>query len=188
MSTSREIKRAWRDQWKKFPSPPPEERAENSKRLLANVLLRPELEKARRIAIFAARDWEPDLGEVWRRYPDRACFPRVEDRLLKFYTAKSPDDLTPGFAGILEPAGSKPIVFHKGDIILVPALAWDNRGFRLGSGLGLYDKLLESLSSGVLRWGVGFSNRFLSEPLPVEPFDQSVPLIFTELGVLRAAS
>lgn len=66
--------------------------------------------------------------------------------------------------------------------VLVPGLAFDRRGHRLGHGLGYYDRFLARLPAGALRIGVIASDRVV-EALPADPHDVAMTHLATELGV-----
>ena len=69
-------------------------------------------------------------------------------------------------------------------VLVVPLLAYDNRGYRLGYGGGYYDRTLEFLrrSSGATAIGFAYSAQKLHK-VPAEAFDQRLDMVVTELGV-----
>lgn len=76
----------------------------------------------------------------------------------------------------------------KADLIVVPALAVDARGVRLGQGGGWYDRALKHARPGVPIIAVVFEDEFFSNPddyLPVEPHDQRVNGVLTPSGYTR---
>ena len=83
------------------------------------------------------------------------------------------DPLEPGPFGIMQPAKRHPVV--EPDLVLVPLIAVDGRGTRLGRGKGHYDRALARLKKGGARLiGVGWAMQRLSEMIP--PDDWDVPL------------
>jgi 5-formyltetrahydrofolate cyclo-ligase len=69
------------------------------------------------------------------------------------------------------------------DVVIVPLLAFDRRGFRLGYGGGFYDRTLEALRARRPRLAIGFAFAAQEVPaVPVEPTDQRLDLILTERG------
>jgi 5-formyltetrahydrofolate cyclo-ligase len=86
--------------------------------------------------------------------------------------------LRPGPRGILEPAGpfADPALF---DFAVVPAVAADHAGVRLGYGGGYYDRYLPRLRSDAARAGLIFECQ-LVPGLPWEPHDSVLPLWITE--------
>lgn len=71
-------------------------------------------------------------------------------------------------------------------VLIVPMLAFDARGFRLGYGGGFYDRTLEALRARgpVTAIGYAYADQQVAE-VPIEPTDQRLDLIVTERGVLR---
>ncbi|MFN7137754.1 MAG: 5-formyltetrahydrofolate cyclo-ligase [Limisphaerales bacterium] len=86
-------------------------------------------------------------------------------------------DLLPGKFGINEPDGNcEPYPLKQLDLTLVPALAFDPLGNRLGRGRGFYDRLLAAVSGA--KCGVAFDEQILSK-VPVEPHDIPVDYVLT---------
>ncbi len=71
------------------------------------------------------------------------------------------------------------------DVVLVPGLAFDRRGNRLGRGAGYYDQLLSGLAPGVVTIGITV-DELVVDAIPTEVHDQRVAWIATESGVRRA--
>jgi len=85
--------------------------------------------------------------------------------------------------GTAEPApGAAPLDLGPGDVVLVPALAFDRSGFRLGHGGGHYDRYLASLPTGVVTVGITTDDSIVPQ-LPVEPHDRRVDFLCTESGI-----
>lgn len=85
--------------------------------------------------------------------------------------------------GQLEPAADDPLVAPEAfDLILVPGLAFDHRGVRLGQGMGFYDRYLATLPEGTVTVGVGFEALVVAA-LPCEDHDVRVTHLVTECGV-----
>ncbi|HET6536434.1 MAG TPA: 5-formyltetrahydrofolate cyclo-ligase [Sphingomicrobium sp.] len=83
------------------------------------------------------------------------------------------DPLEPGPFGILQPARRHPVV--QPDLVLVPLVAVDGHGTRLGRGKGHYDRVLAGLKkSGTRLIGVGWPLQRLTEVIPADEWD--VPL------------
>lgn len=98
-------------------------------------------------------------------------------------------DAVPGRFGILEP---RPELCglpdaHAPDLILVPGLAFDFQGNRLGHGGGYYDRLL-ALPMAARAFAVGLAYAFQMVPaLPAEPWDRPVQAVVTEQQTYRLA-
>jgi len=73
-------------------------------------------------------------------------------------------------------------------VLIVPLVAFDRRGFRLGYGGGFYDRTLERLRAQGPVTAIGFAYGAQELPeVPVEPTDQPLDLIVTETGILTPA-
>jgi len=94
------------------------------------------------------------------------------------------EELAEGAFGILEPREVKPFDPLELDLILVPGIAFDRRGARIGHGAGFYDNFLSSLEEGKLTIGLAYAFQVL-EHIPVTPNDVFVDLIITEEGPVR---
>lgn len=107
------------------------------------------------------------------------AWPRVigSDRPLAFH-AVAPADLRPGFLDIPEPPADSPEV--RPDLLLVPLLAVDRAGNRLGQGGGHYDRTLAVLRAAgpILAFGLGWDMQ-LVDAVPRAPWDQPLDAIAT---------
>src|SRR5690606_2797566 len=97
------------------------------------------------------------------------------------------DQLAPAVYGILtpDPARCPRLDPHELDLCIVPGLAFDRRGVRLGRGGGYYDRYLPRLRAGAVRVG-WIPERFVFDELPLEPHDARVDLLGTEQGISRS--
>ncbi len=106
-----------------------------------------------------------------------------DSHTMKFGYVNSPDELTRGHFGILEPPPGAEL-FSDGvnthAICVVPALAFDAQGYRLGYGKGYYDRFLARFTG--IRVGLALS-RFIVPRLPRGRYDLAVDVIITEDGV-----
>jgi 5-formyltetrahydrofolate cyclo-ligase len=92
------------------------------------------------------------------------------DNPAKPFRFRAGDPLAPGPFGIMQPRKSAPVV--EPDVILVPLIAIDGRGTRLGRGKGHYDRALVRLKkSGARLIGVGWPMQRLSETIPTDEWD-----------------
>ena len=100
------------------------------------------------------------------------ALPAFADRDSRM-TFHAGDPVDPGPWGILQPRHESPIVSP--DLLLIPLIAIDRRGNRVGMGKGHYDRALPGLrAAGARLIGVGWSFQLLAEPLQPDPWD--VPL------------
>src|SRR5262249_28557946 len=91
--------------------------------------------------------------------------------------------LVPGVWGIREPRADAQEVFP--DILIVPLLAFDCRGYRLGYGGGYYDRTLARLRSkkNITAVGIAFAVQQIDE-VPTTPRDERLDLVLTENGTI----
>jgi 5-formyltetrahydrofolate cyclo-ligase len=136
---------------------------------------------ARVIYGFASLASEPDwIGTDWP--VDKVlAFPRTSPSGLAFFIGR---ELLSGPFGAPEPVGSIPA--PPPDLVLVPGLAFDRAGHRLGRGGGFYDRFLETLPSPrPTLCGVCFSCQIVPA-VPREAHDARVDFVLTEEGLVKA--
>lgn len=102
---------------------------------------------------------------------------------LRFHEWRPGAPMIAGEFGALIPDGTAELVPW---VLIVPLLAFDRRGYRLGYGGGFYDRTLEGLRARgpVTAIGFAFAAQEMDE-VPTEPTDQPLDLIVTEGGVIR---
>ena len=112
----------------------------------------------------------------------------IEEKILQISHLSSWNDLTIGGYSILEPRSGKQeiVTFNCIDLIIVPGIAFDRKGNRLGHGKGYYDWLIGKLPN-VNTIGLAFSFQIIDE-LPVESFDKKVRTIITEVEIIECLS
>lgn len=110
----------------------------------------------------------PALARAWAMGKVAAlpCFADRDSRM----TFRAGDPVDPGPWGIRQPTGDAPIVSP--DLVLVPLLAIDGLGNRIGMGKGHYDRALPGLrAAGARLIGVGWPFQRVSEPISSDPWD-----------------
>ncbi len=111
-----------------------------------------------------------------------ACVP-AWDPVARTYGLFAYDQRMPmitGHKGIREPAVRIPILPWDVDCFIIPGLAFDSQGGRLGYGKGYYDRILVKASRTVRILSVCYDWQVVSEPLPLESHDVRVHQIFTD--------
>jgi 5-formyltetrahydrofolate cyclo-ligase len=134
---------------------------------------------AQSACVFSPMPTEPDILNPWPR-GKKLIFPRVDGVSLKLHHVVAREHLEIGAFSLLEPAADLPEVEKKADVILVPAMAFDRFGMRLGKGGGYYDRLLSQFEG--VRVGICFEEQFLPE-VPSEAHDLSVHFVITSVGI-----
>jgi len=112
-----------------------------------------------------------------------------ERRLILSEVLDVVDDLAPGLWDIPEPKAERlrPVVPSEIDFVVVPGVAFDEKGNRLGYGGGYYDRFFAQLREGVPLVAVTFEVQILPT-VPVEVWDRRVDLIITEKRVIDCRS
>ncbi|MGI0484404.1 5-formyltetrahydrofolate cyclo-ligase [Pantanalinema rosaneae CENA516] len=138
------------------------------------------------LAYFSIRQ-EPDLSSLWPIAKTWGFSRCIEQSLVWhhwFPNATLP--LQTGAYGILEPHSDCPLLPPEAvDLILLPCVACDRQGYRLGYGGGFYDRLLaEPAWAEKPTIGIVFDFAYLAS-LPMDPWDQPLQAICTETGLYR---
>ncbi|WP_443334384.1 5-formyltetrahydrofolate cyclo-ligase [Streptomyces sp. MMBL 11-1] len=165
--------------------------------VLAEAALRlPELADAGTVAAYVSVGREPGtraLLESLRGRGVRVLLPvLLADNDLDWAAYEGPEHLLPAGRGLLEPGGPRlgPAAVLEADAVLLPGLAADGSGMRLGRGGGSYDRVLSRLTAAgahpslvVLLYDAEVVAR-----VPSEPHDRPVDAVVTPAGVRRFAS
>jgi len=146
-------------------------------RLRAALVSSPAWRAARVVYGFRPLASEPDwLGD--RPENDKVlAFPTTDETGLRFWTGGI---MEAGAHGVWEPRGGEPA--PPPDLVLVPGLAYDRAGFRLGRGGGFYDRWLAAWP-GVRTLGLAFHCQVV-DTLPCEGHDIRVDAVLTENGLV----
>lgn len=151
--------------------------------------LEPQLQSARTILFFAPLPVEPDVWPLLEKLlpTKKICALPAFNSTAQTYSARqvqnSTTDIVAGKFGIREPsAGCPEISLNALDLILVPGIAFDWRGHRLGRGRGFYDRLLAK-ANGV-KCGVAFDAQMV-KVIPAEIHDIRMDFIVTPTRCLR---
>lgn len=156
--------------------------------LAAHAAAEPALARARRVAIYLAMPTEPPTQPLIEGFWARGAaviVPVVEaDHLLAWVELEPGVEVRRGALGIPEPTGPRlpADALATCDLVVVPALAADHAGHRLGRGAGYYDRALGAAKAPVC--AVVHLHELLPE-VPHEPHDHPVDLVLTPGGLFR---
>jgi 5-formyltetrahydrofolate cyclo-ligase len=161
----------------------PERRAADSLRVCELLRRRPLWQSAASVLFFAPMADEPDVWPLVAAALAEGkvvALPRFEpgtNRYVAHQILELPDDVVSGQFGIREPKNSCPVrPLNRLDLVLVPGVAFDLHGRRLGRGKGFYDQLLAGVRGKTC--GVAFDEQIVPA-IPVEPHDVFVNCILT---------
>ena len=135
-------------------------------------------------SFFLALPFEPHLELFSKRVSHITwALPKVVGSQLRFFVFDQNSKLHLSPMGIREPdeAKGKEVLVSELAGALIPGLAFDEVGGRLGRGKGFYDRALERFTGEKI--GVGFEAQIADEPLPVDPWDIKMNCVVTESKV-----
>jgi 5-formyltetrahydrofolate cyclo-ligase len=162
---------------------PKEKKVIYDKEISQKILHSKCFEDAQQILVFSSSDDEFDtryIIECCRIQNKRVFYPICMDNQgnMKFLKVDSVDDLQVGMYGISEPKTyCKEYKPQENDIVIVPCLSVDEKGYRIGYGKGYYDRFLKDFN------GVSICpcyEEMLSDTLPTDEYDIKVNIIVTQ--------
>jgi 5-formyltetrahydrofolate cyclo-ligase len=159
-----------------------EERAHASSRICDRICARYPLVGT--VMSYLAFGSEVDLSDVHDAVftsGGRVLVPRVEAPRIVAVALVPDEDSPVSRFGIREPTGPE-VEPASIDLVLVPGVAFDRSGRRLGYGAGYYDQFLTRVSPGTPLVGTCFSAQ-IADRVPSEPHDRHVDVVITERGL-----
>lgn len=150
-------------------------------KICKRILESTEYQNANLIFMYMAYRNEVDLSMVlyhaWE-HKKRIGIPKVSGEDLIFYEIQSMDELVDGYHSIKEPSENLLVVNEMPQLILVPGVAFDRRGNRLGYGKGFYDRFFHQ-HMNCYKLAVAYEGQF-SEQISVNEHDVRMDCIITE--------
>ena len=167
-------------------SMPLEEWREKSDRICTHLHSLPLFTSAQTILAYFSFRQEPELSPLFTDLKHHWGFSRVQGKSLAWHRWKPGEPLQKDKFGIFEPHPDSPRLSPKEvDLILVPTVACDKRGYRLGYGGGFYDRMLSSTEwAATPTIGIVFEFAYLPQ-LPIDQWDKPLQLVCTETGFNR---
>lgn len=149
--------------------------------------------QAQKIALYLAQDGEidltPTLTQLWKS--NKQCYlpiVQADDKLLKFARYTPDTQLKPNHFAILEPADRDTLDIADMEVVLVPLVAFDHYGHRLGRGGGYYDFSFAARKSAHKPFAMGCAYAFQQQPpLPADSWDIKLDAVATEQGLIEFA-
>jgi 5-formyltetrahydrofolate cyclo-ligase len=158
------------------------ERTASGRALRDLVLSLPEIQMAGTVAAYASVGTEPPTGgliyALWKRGTYVLLPLLLPDFDLDWASYEGPDSLAPGPRGLLQPT-EPPRGVHavtSADLVIVPALAVDRAGMRLGRGGGSYDRVLARVGAAVPTVALIYDDELVDQ-VPAGPHDQPVRMV-----------
>lgn len=163
----------------------PGERARMSGEVARNVLALPAVVDATTVMAFSSFGSEVDTAPIIERLERdgrRVALPRVEGLNIVAVAYRPGDQVKPSSFGAPEPAAGEKVAPGQIDVVIVPGLAFDRAGHRVGYGRGFYDRFLATLRPDALTVGICFFVQLVDE-VPHGRGDRPVDLVVTEHGL-----
>jgi len=158
-----------------------------------HLVATPDVRRAATVAAYVSLDGEPGTGPLLDALVaagKRVILPvLLPDDDLDWAPYGGSQDLRPSRFGLLQPSGERLGVGSIGtaDVVLVPGLAVDSAGVRLGRGGGSYDRALGRVPVGTFTCVLLYDGE-VGVPVPVEPHDRPVGWAATPAGMVRLGS
>jgi 5-formyltetrahydrofolate cyclo-ligase len=160
--------------------------SESDEDIFKAVLGMPEYKSAGKLFVYCSTDREPDtrrLIDEALRAGKQVSVPRIVSKgIMEAAVIESVAELVPGRFDIpTAPEDSHVIPKEELDLVIVPAVAFDREGYRLGYGGGYYDRFLAGIPAvtvGLARWAI------LLDEAPREAHDIKVRYVVTEKRVI----
>lgn len=144
-----------------------------AERIAGRIEELPQFCKARTVALYHALPDEVPTAGILQRWQGgkRLALPVIESDRMIFHEYTGDDNLRTGAFGIGEPHEGRIVPPGEIDLMLVPGVAFDAAGYRLGRGKGFYDSYLSAPEAAhIYKVGVCPPHALVSE-VPVEPHD-----------------
>lgn len=180
------LRRRLRQERRAFPN---ELRLELSKKIAERLLRSDEYAECDAVLVFISNRIEVDTAPIILAALEdgkTVGAPRCEsgENLMDFYRISGIGDLESGAFDILEPKqGCSPIESFSKAMCIVPGLAYDTNGHRIGFGRGYYDRFLSRFDG--ISCGICF-DEFIVDDIPVEPTDIPVNMLVTQSKIIRS--
>lgn len=154
-----------------------------------NLLNLEEFSRSECIALYSPVHQEIDTSRILQASfsaGKRALYPAVCDREMVLRQVDHLEQLSLGCFGILEPCDSgRDHLADEPDLIIVPGVAFDRGGHRIGYGQGFYDRFLRHPGLRSTLVGLCHDFQLLDHDLPAEPHDVRMDIIVTERRIIR---
>lgn len=153
----------------------------------------PEFAAARVVMLFLSSPSEIDTASLalksWQA-GKTVVVPKVswdQRRMLPTEITSLNTGLTTTGPGVREPIGGKPIPVDFIDLVIVPGLGFTDKGYRIGRGMGFYDRFLAQSEFIGVSCGLAFEDQIVDQ-LPVLDHDVPLSMLATDRGIRRFAS
>lgn len=163
------------------------QKEEKSCRILEHLLSVPQFQNASIVMLYRSAKGEVDTELLWQKCRElgKVCvFPKCisKTEMIAVSAKEETDFLTSDF-GILEPSSNQEFPKEQIDLVIVPALGFDRKNYRIGYGGGYYDRYLADYRGNTV--GLCFEELLTKTVFPGE-WDIPVTMVVTEDGIQTA--
>ena len=158
-----------------------------------HIIASPEFAAARVVMLYLSMPAEVDTAPLalrsWQE-GKTVVVPKVswnQRRMLPTEITSLHGHVTTAGTGVREPVDGKPIPLDMIDLVIVPGLGFTNTGYRIGRGMGFYDRFLAQGDFIGLSCGLAFEEQVVPS-LPVLDHDMPLSMLVTDRGIRRFAS
>lgn len=150
----------------------------------------PEFQQAKTVMLYLSTPTELDTAPLalkcWQA-GKTVVVPKVswdQRRMLPVEITSLQTNMTTTGPGIREPIGGKPVPVEFIDLVVVPGLGFTRTGFRIGRGMGFYDRFLALPDFCGVSCGLAFEEQIMEE-LPLQHHDVPLAMLTTDGGIRR---
>jgi len=154
----------------------------------------PEFATARVVMLYLSTPTEIDTTplalKAWQA-GKTVVVPKVswdQRRMLPVEINSLNDHMTTSGPGVREPAEGKPVPVDFIDMVIVPGLGFSDKGYRIGRGMGFYDRFLAPNEFIGISCGLAFDEQIVAGEFPVLDHDIPLSMLVTDRGIRRFAS
>ncbi len=169
---------------------PSEKRNEKSRKACLNLVSIEPFQKASTVMMFVSLPHEVDTSEAilhaWQ-LGKVVAVPKIsweQRHMIPVQISSLETGFSVSASGLRNPIAGVPVPFEDIDLVVTPALGFDNKGNRLGRGGAYYDRFFANSRLKALRCGFAFSEQ-LVESIPVTEHDQPVDMVVTDEGIVQ---
>jgi len=175
---------------KRLHAMPSEQRNEKSRKACRNLVSIEPFQKASTVMMFVSLPHEVDTSEAilhaWQ-LGKVVAVPKIsweQRHMIPVQISSLETGFSVSASGLRNPIAGVPVPFEDIDLVVTPALGFDNKGNRLGRGGAYYDRFFANSRLKALRCGFAFSEQ-LVESIPVTEHDQPVDMVVTDEGIVQ---
>jgi 5-formyltetrahydrofolate cyclo-ligase len=158
------------------------------------VAATPEFAAARVIMLYLSTPTEVDTTplalKAWQQ-GKTVVVPKVswdQRRMLPVEINSLNDHMTTSGPGVREPVSGKPVPVDFIDMVVVPGLGFNEKGYRIGRGMGFYDRFLAQNEFIGISCGLAFDQQIVAGEFPILAHDIPLSMLVTDRGIRRFAS